>query len=106
MNSVPKAVQLPQVNKGPYSNFLPSNYDNYLGFDPSGMHLDAIVAAAELQSYADNLNCSTLVLVNASFSDNTAEGAGGALYVTDPDGFSNFCPDDNQPGKAYFGCPH
>ena len=46
-------------------------------------------------------NCSTLVLANVTLSNNTAQGAGGSLFVNSPQGFYNFCPENFASGAAH-----
>lgn len=62
-----------------------SQYDFALDSDGQGV---ALTDRQQQQArIAQNRSCSSLILANASITGNTAEGAGGALYLTSPEGF-------------------
>lgn len=61
-----------------------SQYDFGLSLDARNL---AVTDRQQQQAViAQNRSCSSLILANASIESNTAGGAGGALYLTSPEG--------------------
>lgn len=49
---------------------------------------------SQLLDYIYKLNCSEFVLANVTMRSNTAQGAGGSVFLTNETGFHNFCLED------------
>lgn len=89
-----------------YLHGLQVNPPNPYGLGDGGLFNFLDTAAWQAKQLADNLlveysNCSTLVLANVTLSNNTAQGAGGSLFVNSPQGFYNFCPENFASGAAH-----